>query len=78
MYCNHWLAQIIQDAALMGVLDTLTECITKGLSQDDTRTTIERAARAQADDMIKGAYGAILFEGWTADEIAEYKLNQEG
>ena len=78
MYSNHWLAQIIQDAALMGVLDTLTECITKGLSQDDTRTAIEKAARKQADDMVKAAYGEIPFEGWSSDEIAEYKLNQEG
>ena len=68
-YSNLWLAQTIANADLMGVIDTLTECIANGESMKDIEEAIERAARSQADDM--------LYEGWTSDEIAEVTMNEE-
>ena len=68
-YPNLWLAQTIANADLMGVIDTLTECIANGESMKDIEDAIERAARTQADDM--------LYEGWTSDEIAEVTMNEE-
>ena len=68
-YPNLWLAQTIANADLMGVIDTLMECIASGESMKDIEEAIERAARTQADDM--------LYEGWTSDEIAEARMNEE-
>ena len=68
-YPNLWLAQTIANADLMGVIDTLTECIASGESMKDIEEAIERAARYQADDM--------LYEGWTSDEVAEVTMNEE-
>ena len=65
-YSNLWLAQTIANADLMGVIDTLTECIASGESMKDIEEAIERQARIQADHML-----------WTSDEIAEVTMNQE-
>ena len=68
-YPNLWLAQTIANADLMGVIDTLTECIASGESMKDIEEAIERQARIQAEH--------ILYEGWTRDEIAEARINEE-
>ena len=68
-YANRWLAQTIANADLMGVIDTLTECIANGESMKDIEEAIERQARIQAEH--------ILYEGWTSDEIAEARMNEE-
>ena len=65
-YPNLWLAQTMANADLMGVIDTLTECIASGESMKDIEEAIERQARIQADEML-----------WTSEEIAEVRMNEE-